>query len=84
MHLAIDPDTDVHAARITTTEIFDSESMIAVLPAIFPGQRRLILHKANYRIFIRSTDQATTTIRERKLTQYDVIQSIISQLLFSQ
>jgi hypothetical protein len=36
MHLAIDSNMNVHAIRITTTEISDSESMIAVLPANLP------------------------------------------------
>jgi hypothetical protein len=36
MHLGIDADMNVHAIRITTTEVSDSEGMDAVLPANLP------------------------------------------------
>ncbi len=39
MHLSIDADMNVHAIRITTTEVSDSEGMDAVLPAEVPMDR---------------------------------------------
>ncbi|MGF6265280.1 hypothetical protein OKW49_006279 [Paraburkholderia youngii] len=39
MHLSIDADMNVHAIRITTTEVSDSEGMDAVLPADVPMDR---------------------------------------------
>jgi hypothetical protein len=39
MHLSIDADMNVHAVRITTTEVSDSEVMDAVLPADVPLER---------------------------------------------
>jgi hypothetical protein len=39
MHLSIDADMNVHAIRITTTEVSDSEAMDAVLPAEVPLDR---------------------------------------------
>jgi len=39
MHLSIDTDMNVHAIRITTTEVSDSEAMDAVLPAEVPLDR---------------------------------------------
>jgi hypothetical protein len=36
MHLGIDADMNIHAIRITTTEVSDSEGMDAVLPATLP------------------------------------------------
>src|ERR1700732_966719 len=36
MHLGIDADMNIHAIRITTTEVSDSEGMDAVLPANLP------------------------------------------------
>src|ERR1700686_2112747 len=39
MHLSIDADMDVHAIRITTTDVSDSEGMGAVLPADLPLDR---------------------------------------------
>ena len=39
MHLSIDPDMNVHAIRITTTEVSDSEAMDALLPAKVPLDR---------------------------------------------
>jgi hypothetical protein len=39
MHLSIDADMNVHAIRITTTEVSDSEVMDAVLPADVPLER---------------------------------------------
>ena len=39
MHLSIDADMNVHAMRITTTEVSDSEGMGAVLPADVPLDR---------------------------------------------
>ncbi|WP_429443111.1 transposase [Paraburkholderia youngii] len=39
MHLSIDADMNVHAIRITTTNVSDSEGMDAVLPADVPMDR---------------------------------------------
>jgi hypothetical protein len=39
MHLSIDADMNVHAIRITTTDVSDSEGMGAVLPADLPVDR---------------------------------------------
>jgi hypothetical protein len=39
MHLAIDPEMNVHAIEITTTEVSDSEGMDRVLPADIPIDR---------------------------------------------
>jgi hypothetical protein len=39
MHLSIDADMNVHAVRITTTEVSDSEVMDAVLPVDMPLER---------------------------------------------
>ncbi|MGF6483181.1 hypothetical protein QFZ91_005408 [Paraburkholderia sp. JPY419] len=39
MHLSIDADMNVHAIRITTTEVSDREGMDAVLPADVPMDR---------------------------------------------
>lgn len=39
MHLSIDADMDIHAIRITTTEVSDSEGMDAILPADLPVDR---------------------------------------------
>ena len=39
MHLSIDADMNVHAIRITTTEVSDSEVIDAVLPADVPLER---------------------------------------------
>jgi hypothetical protein len=36
MHLGIDSDMNVHAIRITTTEVSDSEGMDTLLPAGLP------------------------------------------------
>ena len=39
MHLSIDADMNVHAIRITTTDVSDTEGMDAVLPADLPVDR---------------------------------------------
>ena len=39
MHLSIDADMNVHAIRITTTDVSDSDAMDAVLPADMPLDR---------------------------------------------
>ncbi len=39
MHLAIDPDMNVHAMRITDTEVSDTEGMDVVLPTEIPVDR---------------------------------------------
>ncbi|MPW11070.1 IS5 family transposase [Paraburkholderia sp. CNPSo 3155] len=39
MHLSIDADMNIHAIRITTTEVSDSEGMDAMLPADLPVDR---------------------------------------------
>jgi hypothetical protein len=39
MHLSIDAQTNIHAIRITTTEVSDSEGMDAILPADLPVDR---------------------------------------------
>src|SRR5260370_17295306 len=39
MHLAIDPDMNVHAMRITDTEVSDPEGMDVVLPTEIPVDR---------------------------------------------
>jgi hypothetical protein len=39
MHLSIDAEMNVHAIRITTTEVSDSEAMHIVLPADVPVDR---------------------------------------------
>jgi hypothetical protein len=39
MHLSIDADMNIHAIRITTTEVSDSEGMDAILPADLPVDR---------------------------------------------
>src|SRR6202171_1698619 len=42
MHLSIDADMNVHAIRITTTDVSDSEGMGAVLPADLPLDRVIV------------------------------------------
>jgi hypothetical protein len=39
MHLSIDAEMNIHAMRITTTEVSDSEAMDTMLPADVPLDR---------------------------------------------
>ncbi|UIF87620.1 transposase [Cupriavidus necator] len=66
MHLSIDADMNVHAIRITTTEVSDSEGMDAVLPADVPMD---LQHRAYRSAFRRGRDARHPTASSRCRTR---------------
>ncbi|MGF6781151.1 transposase [Paraburkholderia sp. GAS334] len=60
MHLPIDTDMNVHAIRITTTEVSDTEAMDAVLPADLPAGMTKSSDTSREKASMRSTKNTAT------------------------